>query len=171
MKDLFSVLKHPLMTFLIGMLTMTLLTTAVMSLQTYDITQNTLQSPINGGSGIAPSQTITSSQVKVYNDKIELDLKNARWAKFEPTGSMIPTLNHESHALQIKPACPEEINIGDIISYDSSTSDKRIIHRVTDIQTDKKGIYYTAQGDNNPRPDPEKIRCHQIKRKTVAILY
>lgn len=171
MKNIFAVFKHPLMTFLLGMLTMTLLTTLLITLPNTTTAYQTIQTPQNGGEGIAPTKTIQNNQVKVYNDKVELNLKNARWARFEPTGSMLPTLNHKSQALQIIPNCPTDIHIGDIISYDDKHSDKRIIHRVINIAKDEQGIYFTAQGDNNPRPDQQKIRCHQIQRKTVAILY
>lgn len=82
---------------------------------------------------------------------------------------MLPVLGSTAHALQIAPASPADIRVGDIISfrYDS----KILSHRVIDAGTDKDGAYYITQGDNNPTPDPVLVRFSQIDRVLVGILY
>ena len=39
------------------------------------------------------------------------------------------------------------------------------------ISEDKEGIYFILKGDNNPNVDPGKIRCEQIQRKLIGVLY
>ncbi len=84
---------------------------------------------------------------------------------------MLPYINKDSHALQIEPICPTEVNVGDIVSYESEYADGIIIHRVVHKDTDEQGTYFILRGDNNPSNDPGKIRCEQIQRKLIAIIY
>ena len=119
----------------------------------------------------APQNHINQHQIKVYTDRALIELEGLKWATFKETNSMKPTLDHNSHALQIEPKCPEQIDVGDIISYKTTLYDGIIIHRVIEKSYDSEGVYFIAQGDNNVRPDPERIRCDQIDRKVVAIIY
>ena len=119
----------------------------------------------------SPSNFFDTTQIKVYKDHVYLDVQNIQWAAFEDTKSMLPVINKDSNALQIVPKCPEEIRIGDIVSYRSDYASGIIIHRVMHIDEDAQGPYFVLKGDNNPTSDPGKIRCHQIDRKVVAIIY
>lgn len=130
--------------------------------------QQTLEEARNKSS---PMDYFSEEQIKVYKDRVILNAENIQWASFEDTKSMLPIINNESNALQIVPKCPEEIQLGDIISYISKYSDGIIIHRVVFIGTDENGTYFILKGDNNPSSDPGKIRCSQIQRKVVAIIY
>jgi hypothetical protein len=119
----------------------------------------------------SPMNYFSESQIKVYKDRVILDAQNIQWATFTDTKSMLPTISNESNALQIVPVCPDEIALGDIVSYVSQYADGIIIHRVVFIGNDDEGIYFILKGDNNPTSDPGKIRCSQIQRKVVAIIY
>jgi hypothetical protein len=119
----------------------------------------------------SPNNFFSEDQIKVYKDRVILNAENIQWASFEDTKSMLPVLSNESNALQIVPKCPEEIQLGDIISYVSEYADGIIIHRVVFIGNDDDGTYFVLKGDNNPSSDPGKIRCEQIQRKVVAIIY
>jgi len=119
----------------------------------------------------APSNHIDKSQILVYNDKVVLNLQGAEWAEFTPTGSMKPVFDENANAIEIVPKSPDEIHIGDIVSYESSFTDGYVIHRVIDIGEDEKGWYAILKGDNNQNPDPEKVRFDKIKRVLVAIIY
>jgi signal peptidase I len=83
---------------------------------------------------------------------------------------MDPLLDETSNAIQIAPTSPEDILVGDIISYDSRRGDI-IIHRVVNIGEDEEGIFYITKGDNVSRPDDEKVRFWQIRFITVGIIY
>lgn len=124
------------------------------------------------GTGIernSPGDHIQENQIKVFNDKIELDIKNAIWSKFADSNSMDPFLDEGANGIEIKPNSEDEIDVGDIISYELGND--VIIHRVIEKGTDEKGAYFIARGDNNPIQDPAKIRFSQIKGILVGIIY
>lgn len=143
-----------------------------------DITNDSeLQNPINRamhriatGERLSPADHIKEDQIRVEGDKVIITIKNAKLARFADTNSMDPLLDAESNAIQIVPGSPKDIQLGDIISYNSKDGDV-IIHRVVDISEDDEGIFYITKGDNNSRPDNEKIRFWQVRRITVGIVY
>jgi len=143
-----------------------------------DITNDPeLQNPINRamhriitGERLSPADHIKEDQIRVEGDKVIITIKNAKLARFADTNSMDPLLDAESNAIQIVPQSPEDIHLGDIISYNSKGGDI-IIHRVVEISEDEEGIFYITKGDNNPRPDNELIRFWQVRRITVGIIY
>jgi hypothetical protein len=116
-----------------------------------------------------PQDRIAQEHVRVYHDKIVIQVADARWASFADTNSMAPLFDHRSHALQVVPSSPEEISVGDIISYISG--ELIIIHRVVYIDEDQEGWYAIVKGDNNKVADPGKIRFEQIDRVVIGILY
>ena len=119
----------------------------------------------------SPGDWIKEDQIKVYNDKVIINLKDAEWASFTNTNSMDPVLDEKTNAIEIIPKSSGNIHVGDIISYKSDYADGTIIHRVIKIGSDEEGWYCIVKGDNNQSPDPGKIRFNQIKRVLVAIIY
>lgn len=124
---------------------------------------------IESPTGLLPYDRIQKEDVHVYADHVKLDISGARWAKFSPTGSMLPVLGTTAHALQIIPKSPNEIHEGDIVSFQHEQ--KIISHRVIATGEDDRGWYAITQGDNNPEPDPVLVRFSQIDRVVVAVLY
>lgn len=118
---------------------------------------------------LTPPDRIKEEQIHVYEDKIVIEVKNPKWARFAATQSMVPFLDEGSNALQIQPESPEDIQVGDIISY--QYGDSVIIHRVIEISQDEGGKYYIVKGDNNPEPDPVKVRFQNIRRILIGIIY
>ena len=119
----------------------------------------------------SPSDWIKENQISVYNSQVVLDLQNAQWATFTDTHSMEPVLSARANAIEVVPKSPDEIKIGDIVSYKSDYADGTIIHRVVEKNVDDQGIYFTMKGDNNQASDPGKIRFDQVRRVVVAIVY
>lgn len=119
----------------------------------------------------SPSNHIKEEQIHIYSDKVILDIPNAKWASFTDTNSMDPLLDETSNSIELSPKQPSDINEGDIISYHSKITGSIIVHRVIDISTDNKGVYYIVKGDNNPIRDPEKIRFEQIHGVLVGVIY
>jgi len=118
---------------------------------------------------ISPGDWIKEEQIKVYKDKVVIDLKNPSWATFTNTNSMDPILDEKSHAIEIKPESGDEIEVGDVISY--QTEYGIIIHRVIEKGKDEEGIYYMVKGDNNQFEDPFKVRFENVKGVVVALIY
>ena len=138
-------------------------------------TKTNIESPSNTNQNIiydipSPGNTIKESQIEVYNDRVIINIKDARWAKFTPTGSMMPTFSNDSYAIEIEPKSPDEIQIGDIISY--RYQDISIIHRVIDKYIGSDGeTYFVMKGDNNPTRDPFDVPYRDVERKAVALIY
>lgn len=119
----------------------------------------------------SPFDHIKEDQVYVYEDKVIINLENPTWARFADTNSMDPVIDIGANSIEVIPQNPEDIHVGDIVSYTSRFADGYIIHRVIGINEDEQGLYYTLKGDNNFVSDPEKVRFEQIKSVVVAILY
>ena len=173
-------ITQPIVMFLLGMATiLIILATITPSLAETDDLMNTITTPgtetprqtTNERDKPSPANFFDTNQIKVYRDRVILEQENILWAGFEDTKSMLPIINKNTNALQIAPNCPEDIQLGDIVSYRSNYADGIIIHRVIHIDEDEQGTYFVLKGDNNPASDPGRIRCHQIDRKVVAIIY
>jgi len=119
----------------------------------------------------SPYDWIKEDQIKVYQDRVVINLNDAVWAKFTNTNSMDPVLDEHANAIEVIPTSYEEIHTGDIVSYSSSFSDSSIIHRVIETGFDDEGWFAIMKGDNNPIEDPEKVRFYQVRRVVVAIIY
>ncbi|MFH1505845.1 MAG: signal peptidase I [archaeon] len=118
-----------------------------------------------------PANRILEDQIHVFKDRIVIDLADAQWSYFADTKSMEPVIFAGANAIQVVPDCPDGVQIGDIISYDSEFSDGVIIHRVVHKDEDEEGTYFIMKGDNNPTSDPGRVRCDQIKRTVVMLVY
>jgi len=119
----------------------------------------------------SPKDRIKEDQIHVYDDSVVINVKNPEWSTFTDTNSMDPVLDKGANAIHIVPTSENEIEIGDIVAYESKYSTGTVIHRVIDIGYDEQGKYFILKGDNNPSEDPGKVRFSQIKRVLVAIIY
>ncbi|MBI4016126.1 MAG: signal peptidase I [Candidatus Aenigmarchaeota archaeon] len=117
----------------------------------------------------SPKDRVPEDRIHVFPNQVLLDIRGAQWSRFTDTNSMDPVIDNGSNAIQIIPQSADDIQVGDIISYDSEYG--TIIHRVAEVGNDKNGWYAIAKGDNNPTADPFKIRFSQIKRVVVGIVY
>jgi hypothetical protein len=117
----------------------------------------------------SPGDWVKEDKIFVYNDRVVIYLDNPEWAKFTDTNSMDPLFDAESNALEIVPASPDVLKVGDIIAY--QIPEGTVIHRIVRIGTDDSGWYAIVKGDNNPGADPDKVRWEQVRRVLVAIIY
>ncbi len=118
---------------------------------------------------ISPHDWIAQEEIHVYQDKVVIDITNPQWAYFTNTNSMDPVIDEDSHAIEIVPQSPEDIHLGDIVSY--KDGEDTVIHRVIGISEDNEGKYFLMKGDNNPVRDPIRVRFSQIQRIVVAVIY
>ncbi len=119
----------------------------------------------------SPSDRIKEDDIYIFNRRIIINIDNPIVARFTDTKSMEPVINKDSNAIEIAPKNPDEIQVGDIISYETTLSKGIVIHRVIEKGIDEEGIYFITKGDNLGYSDPQKIRFSQIKRVVVGILY
>lgn len=120
---------------------------------------------------ISPQDRIKEDQIHVFEDQVIIDLPGAEWASFTDTNSMDPVIDEGMNAIEIIPDSPEDIHVGDIVSYHSELAGSTIIHRVVATGHDSKGWYATFRGDNLSQDDPEKVRFDQVRRVVVAVIY
>jgi len=123
------------------------------------------------GEKSSPSDWISEGAIHVYPDKIVVDVNNPRWASFTDTNSMDPIIDKGANAIEIIPESADQINVGDIVAYESPNFSGTVIHRVIDKGIDRDGVYFVLKGDNNENPDPGKVRFDQIKRVLIAVIY
>jgi hypothetical protein len=116
----------------------------------------------------APSDFIKEDNILVYKDKIVIDVDNASLSKYASTGSMLPVFDTGANGIRVKVNSPDEIKLGDIISYERNGG--LIVHRVIEIGTDSQGLYFVTKGDNNAISDG-KVRFSEIKYITIGIIY
>lgn len=119
----------------------------------------------------SPSDWIKESQIKVYEDKVVIEIENAQWARFTDTKSMDPFLDSSANAIQIVPKNHEQIKVGDIVSFETQYTTGTVIHRIIEKGKDEQGVYFKTKGDNNEKADPGIIRFENIKRVLIAIIY
>jgi signal peptidase I len=112
---------------------------------------------------------IPTQDIIVTDKLVTIKKSNLTWAVFSNSSSMLPTLNHNTKAIEIKPNSISDLYIGDIISY--SLNDEIIIHRIVNIGYDASGFYAVTKGDNNILADPNKVRFHQIQGIVIALIY
>jgi len=88
--------------------------------------------------------------------------------------SMTPVINVYDVVVNVRVDNPEDIEIGDIITYVSTSSTSEgmtITHRVVEISTLPDGTYeYMTQGDNNSEPDSSYVLYDQVVGKKVLII-
>lgn len=116
----------------------------------------------------APSDYIQEEDIYLFENKILINIDNARISRYADTGSMKPVLDENSNGIQIKPLSVNEIEIGDIVSYRSGFD--LIVHRVVEKGIDERGVYFITKGDNSEVVDG-KIRFSDIEYKTVGVLW
>ena len=127
----------------------------------------------------APFPRITKGEIHLYPDKVVIDVKDPQWATFEGSKSMAPVFDQGHYAIEVAPQSMQDIHVGDIISYESQYATGTLVHRVVELGQDdgsgtrdtRDGWYAIAKGDNNPTPDPGKIRFSQIKRVMAVVIY
>ena len=116
-----------------------------------------------------PQDRIPENKIALTKQSVVFSVNNPILAKFTDTGSMLPVITAGSHAIEIVPRTPEELAVGDIVSYE--LDGKTLVHRIIETGQDSQGWYAKAKGDNLDNPDPGKVRFSQVRRVVVAIIY
>jgi hypothetical protein len=110
-----------------------------------------------------PSDSVPEKHILIYEDRVVLLIEGVTMSNYDSTGSMAPTLGPGVNGLRIVPSSPEEIHVGDIISF--RYNGELIVHRVVEIE----GEWFITKGDNSDKF--ERVRFEDIEYKTVALVY
>lgn len=88
--------------------------------------------------------------------------------------SMTPVINVYDVVVNVRVDDPEDIQVGDIITYKSAAATSEgmtITHRVTEISQLPDGTYeYMTQGDNNSEPDSLYVTFDTVIGKEILII-
>ncbi len=134
------------------------------------LTESKLPAALLGGQeNSSPSDWVKEDQIQVHPQYVVLNVPGAQWAGFTDTNSMDPFIDETANAIEVMPADPNVIKVGDVISY--QTSYGVLIHRVIGKGSDEQGIYYVVKGDNNRFRDPFKVRFDEVQGVVVAVIY
>ena len=112
---------------------------------------------------------VSEEQIKVYDNKVVLYLDEPVWSSFTDTNSMDPLLDVGANGIEIQPKSPDDIYLGDVISY--KRGERVIIHRVVGSGMDSEGVYYIVKGDNNSMEDAVKVRFSDVLGILIAVVY
>ena len=111
---------------------------------------------------VESTQRIPFDSIKVYADKVQIEVPDMHYAKVN-SDSMAPFITHDSVVFEKTPSSPEEIHIGDIISFYEPSQDKTVLHIIIEIvQIDGK-TYYKTKGTANPEADPWLVPYENVK--------
>ena len=124
--------------------------------------------PLAGTEHPSPAERLGWDKITVTEDGVFVEVPYATLVALADTNSMDPTLDAESKVITIRPQSPDEIIVGDIISF--RFGDIVIIHRVIETGYDSEGWYAITKGDNNAFDDG-KIRWEQVERLLIGIIY
>jgi len=116
-----------------------------------------------------PQSRVDLRDVFVGEREVLIKIPLAQEGIVAASNSMDPVLEENNIVLEVTPQSPAELYIGDIIIYQSG--DSRVIHRIVDIGYDAEGWYAITKGDNNPLPDPAKVRFVQVLGVVIGIIY
>lgn len=98
--------------------------------------------------------------------------------KFEPivslytiiSPSMTPNINVWDVVVAKQVNKPEEVKVGDVITFISTSSISRgmtITHRVIEVVEDENGVAYRTKGDNNLSPDTSPAKYDNVIGKVI----
>jgi len=128
---------------------------------------------------IAPSERkhqfarVPIEKIRFSPESVTINLPGVTPVTLADTNSMDPIADANAKVLVVKPAVESDLHVGDIIGYHCSTCNETeiVMHRITAIAQDAQGVYYTLKGDNNPEPDPDRVRFTRVVTVVVAIVY
>ena len=115
-----------------------------------------------------PGNWISANRIEVLKDKVVIHVSDVSLSRYAATGSMLPVLGENANGLRIKPTNPEQVQVGDIVSYESNGD--LIVHRVIRKGEDENGVWFITKGDNNSISDG-KIYFENIRHVTVGLIY
>jgi len=138
-----------------------------------NIVVNNILNRLNFSAGVEinPFRRISREDIQVYGDRVVIYVNKAFTAGFSNSKSMYPFISEDAYALEIKPATKDELKPGDIIGFASASFNTTIIHRIVETGEDDNGWFAVTKGDNNPLPDPDKIRFDDIKGVLIGLIY
>jgi len=106
--------------------------------------------------------------IKVYSDQVVIDAP-LRYAKVA-SNSMAPFITDKSVVFEQKPTSPEQIFVGDIISFTTAGEKEVIMHAVVEVVQKDGAYYYHTKGFANSEEDPWLVNYDDIVGVVVGTI-
>lgn len=123
---------------------------------------------------IHPAQHTFIDSVATGDGYVTLEFNNTDRDFFYTTSvgtSMYPSMWTDSFQIYMYLQSTDELEIGDVIAYTISGTNKGIVHRIVDISEDEQGFYVITKGDNNLFKDDWRIRDFEIQGVLIGVTY
>jgi signal peptidase I len=101
---------------------------------------------------VESTQRIPFESINVYSDHVQIDYPGLKYARVI-SDSMAPLLTHDSIVFEKSPSSPDEIHIGDIISFYEPSRNGIVLHMVIGIIYADDTVYYQTKGIANENAD------------------
>ena len=118
-----------------------------------------------------PGDRISDRQIRVWNNRVVIDVNDLYWLDMLESNSMDPLLDEGTTVLGVRPGSATDREPGDIIVFRSDKYQNNVVHRVVEVRYDNDGYYYITKGDNNPDVDPFHVRFKDVVVVVVGVLY
>lgn len=118
--------------------------------------------------GYGPSNFVSEEDIIADKEGVYVKIDNPVLSRYVDSGSMNPLIGMNSTGIGFVPVSPDEIHVGDIISF--WKDEKLIVHRVIEKGQDEFGLYFITKGDKSS-DDDGKVRFEEIDSVLVAIIY
>jgi len=114
---------------------------------------------------------VNAEDIRVYSDRVELDLAGVKYAPISATNSMLPLLHEGSHSLEQDVTDVGTLDLGDVISFYEPSMQRVVIHSIVELGWDDIGWFAVTKGLSNPTVDPWKVREDWIHGVLIGVLY
>ncbi len=111
---------------------------------------------------VESTQRIPFDAFTVYPDKVLVDYPGLRYARVS-SDSMAPIITHDSVVFEKSPGSPDDIHIGDFISFYEPSVNGIVLHMVIGITDGGNGVFYQTKGVANPEADPWLVPYENVK--------
>ncbi|MBI4153947.1 signal peptidase I [Candidatus Woesearchaeota archaeon] len=118
-----------------------------------------------------PTPYVSDDFLELTSSSLIVNLSEMKLVQYADTGSMEPVLFAGATGIEVPVHSPEELHVGDIVSYEAGWIGGLVTHRIVEIGENEGGLYYVLKGDTNSAEDPEWVRFNQVKYRLVGVLY
>lgn len=107
-------------------------------------------------------QRVPFDAVRVYSNEVRINVPGLRYAQVT-SNSMAPIITDKSVVFEKPVNSPNEIVVGDVISFYEPSEDSVILHAVIEVMNVDGHMHYRTQGVANMWPDPWLVPFENVK--------
>lgn len=120
---------------------------------------------------IPGSPSLEDVEFLIYENSLLIKYPELELVTGKNTTSMHPAIGIGHSGIVTLQFDPDDLQVGNIIAYNSSSTDVLIAHRIIEIVEDADGKCYMVQGDSNSVADRECVQSSQIEYLFVGAIF